>query len=229
MHKYEQIANDIIEDILDHKIKPGDKLPSEQELIKKYDSSKMTIRRALELLKDIDVIVSKQGSGIYVKSNKHKHLDYNQYLASYTLLATLKGYSPHISGVTVKHRHADLNIANTLKIDYNEPILQIERTRCANGQKVAFEVAYIQKSRISKYDDNELYDSMHRFIAKHCDLQPDSASRFYSAVVPQEYLQKKLDLDDHEAAFVIEQLSYSKDGKPLIYSKSFQVGNMINI
>lgn len=229
MYKYEQIANDIIEDILDHKIKPGEKLPSEQELIDKYDSSKMTIRRALELLKDIDVVISKQGSGIYVSSNQHKHLDYSQYIASYTLLATLKGYKPYISDITVKHRHADLQIAKTLNLEFNEPVLQIERTRCANGQKVAFEVAYVQKSRVSSYDDNELFDSMHRFINNHFDAHPASASRFYSAVIPQEYLQSKLDLDDHEAAFVIEQISYTKDGKPLMYSRAFQAGNMINI
>lgn len=229
MYIYEKIANDIIEDILDKNIKPGEKLPSEQELITKYKSSKMTVRKALALLKDIDVVTSKQGSGIYIKDNKHKHIDYNQYLAGYTLLAILKGFDPYISGVTVKHRHASLNIANTLKIDYNEPILQIERTRCANGQRVAFEVAYIQRSRISTYDDDELYDSLHRFINNHANEVPEYASRYYSAVVPQEYLKKKLDLDDHEAAFVIEQISYTKNGKPLLYSKSFQAGNMINI
>ncbi len=229
MYVYEQIANDIIESILDKQIKPGEKLPSEGELIKKYGSSKMTIRRAFQLLKDMDVVTSKQGSGIYVKDNKQKKLEYNQYLAGYTLLAILKGFDPYISEVTVKHRHASLNIANTLGIDYNEPILQIERSRSTESQKVAFEVAYIQKSKISSYDVNELYDSLHRFINNHCEQQLDHSSRFYSAVSPQQYLQSKLDLDEHEAVFVIEQISYSKDGKPMLYTKSFQAGNMINI
>ncbi|MFV0288738.1 MAG: GntR family transcriptional regulator [Mycoplasmatales bacterium] len=229
MYIYETIANDIIEGILDHNIQPGDRLPSELELIKKYQTSKMTVRRAYQILKDMDVAVSKQGSGIFIKDHRQNKMSNNQYLAGYTLLAILKGFNPQVSNLEIKHRFANLNLANILAIDVNDSILQVERTRTIHNRRVSFEVAYIPKDRLNNYTDTELKESIHRFMANHADDNLVSSSRFYSAVIPQEYLLSKLDLDDHEAVFVIEQVSKDSEDKPLLYTKSFQSGKMINI
>lgn len=229
MYIYEKITNDIIEGILDKKYLPGKKLPNENELMKKYDTSKMTVRRAYQALRDMDIIVSKQGSGVYVKDHRQNKLINNQYLAGYTLLAIIKGFDPSIKEVLIKHRHADLNIANNLNLNIKEPILQVERIRTINDLRVAFEVIYIPKNRLNSYDNKELKDSLHRFMAKHADDNLTSSTRYYSAVIPQQYLRSKLDLDDNEAVFVIEQISYDSLEKPLMFTKSFHSGYMINI
>ncbi len=229
MYIYEKITNDIIEGILDKKYLPGKKLPNESELMKQYDTSKMTVRRAYQALRDMDIIVSKQGSGVYVKDHRQNKLINNQYLAGYTLLAIIKGFDPSIKEVLIKHRHADLNIANNLNLNIKEPILQVERIRTINDIRVAFEVIYIPKNRLNSYDNHELKDSLHRFMAKHADENLASSTRYYSAVIPQQYLRSKLDLDDNEAVFVIEQISYDSSDKPLMFTKSFQSGYMINI
>lgn len=229
MYKYEEITNDLIEGILDHKYLPGKKLPNEAELIKKYNTSKMTVRRAYQMLRDMDVVISIQGSGVYVKDHRQNTLTSNQYLAGYTLLAIIKGFDPKISDVIIKHRHADLNIANNLKINIKEPILQVERIRTINDLRVSFEVIYIPKNRLNSFDNEELKDSLHRFMSKHADDNLCSSTRYYSAVIPQQYLLRKLDLDDNEAVFVIEQISHGSNGQPLMFTKSFQSGYMINI
>lgn len=229
MYKYEEITNDIIEGILDKKYLPGKKLPNESQLIKEYNTSKMTVRRAYQMLRDMDVIVSIQGSGVYVKDHRQNKLTSNQYLAGYTLLAIIKGLDPSITDVVIKHRHADLNIANNLNLNIKEPILQIERVRTINNIRVAFEVVYIPKNRLNSYDNKELEYSLHRFMSKHADDDLCSSTRYYSAVIPQQYLQSKLDLDDNEAVFVIEQVSFDSKEKPLMFTKAFQSGYMINI
>ncbi len=229
MYIYETITNDIIEGILDKKYLPGKKLPNESELMAQYNTSKMTVRRAFQMLRDMDVIVSIQGSGVYVKDHKQNKLRTNQYLAGYTLLALIKGFDPKISDIVIKHRHADLNIANNLNLQIKEPILQVERIRTVDDVRVSFEVVYIPKNRLNNYEDDELKNSLHRFMAKHADDNLTSSMRYYSAVIPQEYLLSKLDLDDNEAVFVIEQISYDSKEKPIMFTKSFQSGYMINI
>ncbi len=229
MYIYETIANDIIEDILDKKLAPGQRLPSEQDLIAQYQTSKMTVRRAYQTLKDMDVVVSKQGSGIFIKDHRKNNSTNNHYLSGYTLMAILRGFNPKLTDLKIKHRFADLNLANTLAIKINDSILQVERTRTINNRRVSFEVAYIPKDRLNNFNEDELKDSIHRFMAKHADDNLVLSSRFYSAVIPQEYLQSKLDLDEHEAVFVIEQVSSDSENVPLLYIKSFQSGKMINI
>jgi len=60
---YEKIADHIKQQILDGKLKPGDKLPSDKELCQHYSVGRSTIREALSALKIMGLIESRQGEG----------------------------------------------------------------------------------------------------------------------------------------------------------------------
>lgn len=47
--------------------RPGDRLPSEAQLCKRYGVSPMTVRRAINILADLDVAIAEQGRGTFVK------------------------------------------------------------------------------------------------------------------------------------------------------------------
>ena len=57
MNKYEIIAVDIREDIIKGIYKPNEKLPFEKEICSKYNASKMTVKKALDLLVSEGLIV----------------------------------------------------------------------------------------------------------------------------------------------------------------------------
>lgn len=60
---YEKIADHIKQQILDGKLKPGEKLPSDKELCQLYSVGRSTIREALSALKIMGLIESRQGEG----------------------------------------------------------------------------------------------------------------------------------------------------------------------
>jgi DNA-binding transcriptional regulator YhcF (GntR family) len=64
---YKQVANSLRAGILTHKFNAGEKLPSQQELATQYGVARMTIQQALKLLRDEGLIVSRVGSGVYVR------------------------------------------------------------------------------------------------------------------------------------------------------------------
>ncbi len=64
---YQQVANALRAAILTRKFAPGDKLPSGSELAQRYGVARMTVQQAMRLLRDEGLIVSRQGSGIYVR------------------------------------------------------------------------------------------------------------------------------------------------------------------
>ena len=68
MLKYQSIAADIQHSIEDGSLKPNDKLPTVVELCQIYDVSKITVKRAFDVLVEKGLISSKRGSGTYVKS-----------------------------------------------------------------------------------------------------------------------------------------------------------------
>ncbi|EKN66547.1 GntR family transcriptional regulator [Neobacillus bataviensis LMG 21833] len=67
---YMQIYNQILSEIQSGSFKIGDKLPAERELCEMFGVSRAPIRQALSALEMNGLIYSRQGEGVYVKSNK---------------------------------------------------------------------------------------------------------------------------------------------------------------
>ncbi len=71
---YEKIYNDILEGIQTKKYPAGSLLPSESQLSKTYNVSRITSKKALEMLAAQDIIIRKPGKGSYVSENDVKEL-----------------------------------------------------------------------------------------------------------------------------------------------------------
>jgi len=69
---YVQVANALRAAILTKVFKAGDKLPSRSELAKKYEVAPMTVQNALRELREEGLIVSRQGSGVYVRERTER-------------------------------------------------------------------------------------------------------------------------------------------------------------
>jgi GntR family transcriptional repressor for pyruvate dehydrogenase complex len=67
-HISEEVFDQIKLAILEGRLKPGDKLPTERELISTLGVSRLPIREALKLLANMGFIETKQGGGSYVRS-----------------------------------------------------------------------------------------------------------------------------------------------------------------
>ena len=69
---YEVIADRIEGMILDNRLHPGDKLPSEPELAESFGVSRNVMREAMKALKERDLIVQRNGDGTYIaKPDSH--------------------------------------------------------------------------------------------------------------------------------------------------------------
>ena len=62
-----QIANALRADIQNEKYRPGDRLPTVEQLATDYGVAKATVQRSLQMLRDEGYLVSWQGRGIYVR------------------------------------------------------------------------------------------------------------------------------------------------------------------
>jgi DNA-binding transcriptional regulator YhcF (GntR family) len=64
---YQQVANALRAAILTRTLTPGEKLPSGSQLARRYGVARMTIQQAIRLLRDEGLVVTRQGSGVYVR------------------------------------------------------------------------------------------------------------------------------------------------------------------
>ena len=72
---YLQMANRLRAAIRLQEWKPGDKLPSQHELSAQYGVARMTVQQALRVLRDEGLIVTRQGSGAFVKAPTERAVD----------------------------------------------------------------------------------------------------------------------------------------------------------
>ncbi|HXU21781.1 MAG TPA: GntR family transcriptional regulator [Verrucomicrobiae bacterium] len=70
-HKYRQIFEKLQDDICSGHYKPGSRLPSESELVRRFEVSRMTVFHAMRELQTLGLIVRRVGSGTFVSSNAH--------------------------------------------------------------------------------------------------------------------------------------------------------------
>ncbi len=68
-HKYRQILEKLQDDIASGRYKPGKRLPSETELVRRFGASRMTVFRAMHELQSLGLVTRRVGSGTFVSAN----------------------------------------------------------------------------------------------------------------------------------------------------------------
>ena len=69
---YQQVANALRAAILTGTFSPGDQLPSQSELALRYGVARMTIQQSLRVLRGEGLIISRQGSGVFVRAREER-------------------------------------------------------------------------------------------------------------------------------------------------------------
>ena len=64
--KYQQIADRLRDQIWSGTLGPGERLPSEPDLVREHDASRNTVRLAIALLTNQGLVVTRQGLGTFV-------------------------------------------------------------------------------------------------------------------------------------------------------------------
>jgi DNA-binding GntR family transcriptional regulator len=67
---WRRIRQDILDRINAGILKPGDKLPTTKELAEQYDTSGVTVRKAVEVLIEAGVLEGRQGIGVFVTDDR---------------------------------------------------------------------------------------------------------------------------------------------------------------
>lgn len=72
---FRQVADQLRAEILNGTYEPGDRLPSQAVLTERFGVSRMTVQQALRELRHERLIVSRQGSGVYVRQRHSVAID----------------------------------------------------------------------------------------------------------------------------------------------------------
>ncbi|GEM81230.1 GntR family transcriptional regulator [Vibrio superstes] len=158
--RYLQIADTLIERINSGELPSGSILPTEGQLQLEFDVSRVTIRKAMQLLVDKDLLSRKRGSGTYVKPPKAHHNALQ--LSGFVEEVSAQGQIPSSKIITFELIECSELVADKLNIAVGEEVYSIRRLRLIDGEPEVLEHTFlpvvlfpdlsIKAMRASKYD-----------------------------------------------------------------------------
>lgn len=163
-YKYINIADKIHKDILDKKDIDNNKILSERNLMKKYNVSRVTIRKALKLLEHDDIIYRQHGKGTFI--NEEKVIQPIDKSISFSKLAEKHGFIANTKLIESKIQLASNDDIDTLKIPRNNSrtVICISRKRYLNNSLVSFEVSHFRNDFAFLLDINLENKSIYKVI-----------------------------------------------------------------
>ncbi len=218
--RHTQISNWLRTQIDEGAFKPDDKLPSENELAKKFNVSRVTIRRALQSLENEEIIYRCQGLGSFVSESRASHnlvrlTDFNEDMIRAGLSASsVVKYFNMVS--------APLWLAEQLQIEDGNKVLQVDRLRLGDGEPIAFDSTWLPLIYGQLLNENDLSSStIYDILEKVYEIPVLKGSYRMSAVLADDYLSEVLEVDVNSPLFLIDRLSFTIGGKPLYYQKRY--------
>jgi GntR family transcriptional regulator len=138
---YIQIRETLREQIKQGKLKPGQKLPSEDELAAQFGVSRMTARQGISDLIDEGLLYRRRGIGTFV-AQVHIERDHNR-LTSFFDTAEAEESEFEFRLLCREVVPAELTVAKALGLQEGEPAIRIKTLRLAQGVPVTMHDEYV--------------------------------------------------------------------------------------
>lgn len=218
--KYKIIYNEIKKRILEGTYKENQQIPDELSLCKEFDCSRMTVKKALDMLVQEGMLHRKRGLGSFVmsKSSIHKRT----LLQEDELLGLTRSVKEKVKSKVLEFElmFADEKIAQNLNINVNDSVYNILRLRLIDGKPCILERTYMSTNLINGIDMKVLEGSIYNYIEQNLGYKIASAKKMTRADVSTIFDQKMLELKPVEPVLEIEQIAYLDNGTPFEYSIS---------
>lgn len=140
--KYYGVKMALMEEIDD--LPPGAPLPDERTLAASFNTSRTTVRQALQELFREGRIMRHQGRGTFVAEPK---LTLPLRLSSHTEEMHELGVRPGSRVLSVTTEPADATTGPALELDIGAPVIVVFRVRLANDMPLALEVTHLDQGR----------------------------------------------------------------------------------
>lgn len=153
MPTYEKIAIDIANRIYDGKFKVGERIHGRSTLASEYNVSPETVRRAIKILEDVEIVQSAKGSGVIIASRENAF----KYISRFSQLESIKDLEKQTKALIKEREKLDEQLFETVqkildhsgKLRHTNPIAPFEveiAPTCSHIGKTISEVKFWQNT-----------------------------------------------------------------------------------
>lgn len=211
---YYQLKRILLDRIENNELKPGDVLPTEQQIQEMYDVSRTTVRQALSELADEGLIVRHRGRGTFVSKPKVHHMP-EKYpdLSDYMMV---QGLTPGWYLMSATWVDPSEEVAKILNVPVGQKVFQLERLRLANDEPIGFQVAHLAPQFDSYIDANAFTEGGSlRYLNRLPLLEYSIAHRTLEAIEANDRFAELLGVSIGAALLRVTRIIYAQDSTPI--------------
>ncbi|KYG58955.1 GntR family transcriptional regulator [Planococcus maritimus] len=217
---YLQVIDRMKQDIASGIYKEKEKLPSEFELSKSLGVSRATLREALRLLEEDNVIVRRHGVGTFVNS-KPVFSSGIEELTSVSDMIRRAGMEPGVVYLSTSESICSEEDINRFHCNPDDSVISIERVRTANGEPVVYCIDKVPSVYMPEDFLGRKESSIFSALEESGDIRISYAVTFIDPTGYHEEASPILECDPETALLVLKQHHYDENDRLVLYSKNY--------
>jgi len=205
-------------------MKPGQLIPSEQELSSRLGVSRMTARQAIKSLCDAGMAYSRRGLGTFVSAAKQEKTSTE--LLSFTQEMKARGSRPSSRVLSFERSTAEDESARALHLAPGAKVLRLVRVRLADALPLGIETSLLPFGLLpGLLDEFDPRTSLYRTLAKRYDIHMAAADQVVEAGLADAEVARLLQIDKGSPVFLLTRVSYAENGQRVEYVRSTYRGD----
>ncbi|MGG3573546.1 trehalose operon repressor [Bacillus gobiensis] len=218
-NKYDSIYQELAKKIDQGIVKAEDILPSENELSLQYETSRETVRKALNLLAQNGYIQKIRGKGSVVLNVEKMRFPVSGLVSFKELSKTLGRRTctkVHEFGLI----HPDPYLCKQLKAEPDDEIWRIIRSREINGDNVILDKDYIYRKCVPMLTQEICENSIYEYIEDELGMKIGFAQKEFVVEACTEEDEKYLDHNGFDHIVVVRNFVFLEDATLFQYTES---------
>jgi GntR family transcriptional regulator len=198
--------------LIDHQLAPHDQLPTERDLAQEFGVSRMTVRQALERLKNERRVYRVQGAGTFVAPPAiNKSIE----LTSFSDDMRRRGLQPGSRLRVAESVPAGAETGFALGLSPSTPVAHLERVRTADGVPMCVEHAYLPEAFVPGLLDQPLDNSLYDLLRDRYRISLVRAEQSIRATVLDQATAALLEVPAFSPALLVERTGYDQRDRPV--------------
>ncbi len=232
--KYAQIYTILKRELYENKYRTGELLPTEEELIKRFDVSKTTIRHAIAMLSGDHLVNVQQGKGMIALPIEQKKINFNKFKGAVVTSMDFVGEKADgevtISDLSIMKTRAPERVNKCLQLEAGEAVYLVQSFQMIGQDVIGFYSVYLRCADAPNLEHRAreivrlypfLQEKYHLDFSRSEDVLTFRAANIADA--------KLLSIEFGSPVMDLRRVIYSEDARPLSCSESIHRADVIRM
>ncbi|MEP4197720.1 MAG: GntR family transcriptional regulator [Aliishimia sp.] len=222
--KYQIVHDALLNRLMIGHYSVGTRLPTESVLSDTFDVSRVTIRKALELLVRAGYLTAKQGSGYVVATLSPPS---STCMASFTDQVLIEGRMPGAKLLGVQNPAT--NLPKAVSDLFDEPLVLVERLRTIDGAPKMLTLTWIPARLLPNVSERDFPEagqgqSILRILRQNFGLDWTTACETLDSVIAESEIAEQLGIPQNTAILSQACTAFDPRNQPVFFDQVYRQG-----